>query len=75
MTVLQIFNVLMELLAAAPSAEATVEQAIQALHGSGTNAAKTQAVVSAAEQIATTGAQIIASTQPAPGTPTPPKAA
>lgn len=76
MTMLQIFNLLAELLAAAPGAEATVEQAIQAIHGSGTNAAKTQAVVAAAQQIATAGEQIIASTVAAnTPTPTPPKAA
>lgn len=59
MTFLALFNLLSEVLAAAPGAAATVEEALTALHGDGSNAHKTQAVVEAAAQLAKTGTQLL----------------
>jgi hypothetical protein len=62
MTMLAVFQLLAELLAAAPGVESTVDEAVTALHAGGTNSAKTAAVVSAAQSILTTGQALIAST-------------
>lgn len=65
MTILAMFHLFSELLAAAPGAAATVEEAVAALHGDGSNAAKTQAVVEAAGRLANAGTQVLANVSPA----------
>lgn len=69
MSFLAIFQLLSQVLAAAPSVEADVESAMNAFHAStGNDAAKTQAVVDAVQHIAAVGGQIVqqATTQPTP---------
>lgn len=75
MTFLAILNMMMEVLAAAPSATATVEEAINAFHNhSNDNGAKVAAVADAAKAIATTATNVALSVASQVNSPTPPSA-